>query len=274
MRGTAGLTIRHATAADMTDVHTVVLRAGLGSGRHPAALEFYRTSPGGQLIVACQDDQVTGVSFAVSFGRTGWIGNVAVDPDARGRGLGTAVSRAALDALHAAGVRTVLLTATDLGRPVYERLGFGYDGMHYGIWRRQTRPSAETVGQAGPGTVAHLREHDAHATGESRGALLSTFADRVRVPSGGGGYRIALPWGGGPVIAATEAAARALLADLTGTGAEPERLAFPEPNATGAALAASLGFQQAGRIPRMRLGPPVPGFHPERIFNVFSFAVG
>jgi hypothetical protein len=52
------------------------------------------------------------------------------------------------------------------------------------------------------------------------------------------------------------------------------RLAFPEPNTVGAALAESLGFRQVRRIPRMRLGPPVTGFHPERIFNVFSFAVG
>jgi hypothetical protein len=68
----------------MTDVHTVVVRSGLRSGRDPAALEFYRTCPGGQLIVACQEDRVVGVSFAVSFGRTGWIGNGATDTDVRG----------------------------------------------------------------------------------------------------------------------------------------------------------------------------------------------
>ena len=59
----------------------------------PAALEFYRTCPGGQLIVACQEDRVVGVSFAPSFGRTGWIGNGATDTDVRGIFPGCALAR-------------------------------------------------------------------------------------------------------------------------------------------------------------------------------------
>ena len=82
--GTGQFIIRSAVAADMQAVRAVVTRAGLSSGQ-PAALEYCRTGPGGRLVVACQHDRVTGVSYAVSFGATGWIGNVAVDPDARGR---------------------------------------------------------------------------------------------------------------------------------------------------------------------------------------------
>jgi GNAT superfamily N-acetyltransferase len=275
MKGTTGLVLRPATAADMTDVHAVVMKSGLRSARDPAALEFYRTGPGGQLIVACQDDRVTGVSCAFSFGRTGWIGNVGVDPDARGRGLGTAVSAAALDALRAAGAQTVLLTATDLGRPVYERLGFGYDGMHYGIWRRDpgSEPVPVVTGGVRAGTPEAARAQDLQATGEDRGAFLDSFAGRIRVPDDGAGYRLWLPWRGGPVVATTETAARALLTDLVRSD-DPQSLSFPESNEAGAKLAADLGFQQVRRIPRMRIGPPVDGFRPERIFNVFSFAVG
>src|SRR5215831_2576591 len=120
--------IRPAAAGDMEAVRAVVTSAGLSSGQ-PAALEYCRTGPGGQLAVACQDDRVTGVSYAVSFGSTGWIGNVAVAPEARGRGIGTAVSEAAVDWLRQAGVTTVLLTATEMGRPIYERLGFAHDGV-------------------------------------------------------------------------------------------------------------------------------------------------
>jgi hypothetical protein len=52
------------------------------------------------------------------------------------------------------------------------------------------------------------------------------------------------------------------------------RLAFPELNARGAALAVSLGFHLARRVRRMRLGPPVPGYRPGAIYNVFSLAAG
>ena len=44
------------------------------------------------MIVACRADRVIGVAFSIAFGGTGWLGNVAVDPDARGQRVGTAVS--------------------------------------------------------------------------------------------------------------------------------------------------------------------------------------
>src|SRR5215472_6443378 len=139
--------IRPAVASDMEAVRAVVTRAGLSSGQ-PAALEYYRTGPGGRLVVACRHDRVTGVSYAVSFGPTGWIGNVAVDPDAQGQGVGTAVSRAAMDWLRRAGVTTMLLTATEMGRPIYERLGFADDRVCYGIWTRDQHPRATADGEA------------------------------------------------------------------------------------------------------------------------------
>jgi GNAT superfamily N-acetyltransferase len=268
-----GLVVRAATAADMPDAHAVVVAAGLSTGRDRSALEFYRTSPGGQLIVACQDGRVSGVSYAISFGQTGWIGNVAVAPDARGRGLGTAVSRAALDALHQAGVTTVLLTATDQGRPIYQRLGFVDDGGPYGIWWPESRPAPGPGDDVRPGSAEEVIGLDAAATGEDRGAFLSGLSGPIVVPVAGTGYRLSLPWGGGPVIASAAGPARALLTDLMRT--DPDRfLAFPAENTLAAEVATSLGFRLDHHIPRMRLGPPVPGFRPERIFNVFSFGVG
>ena len=52
------------------------------------------------------------------------------------------------------------------------------------------------------------------------------------------------------------------------------RLAFPELNVHGAALAWSLGFHLARRVRRMRLGPPVPGYRPGMIYNAFNLAAG
>lgn len=268
--------IRPAVAGDMEAVRAVVTSAGLSSGQ-PAALEYCRTGPGGRLVVACRHDRVTGVSYAVSFGPTGWIGNVAVDPDAQGQGVGTAVSEAAMDWLRRAGVTTMLLTATEMGRPIYERLGFADDEASYGIWARgqQPLPGADGEARVGPGRIADALRQDAEATGEDRGSFLGTFAARVRTPAApaGAGYRIALPWGRGPVIASEPDAARALVTDMLRAGPD-QSLSFPESNAAATALAAALGFRLTRRCTRMRLGPPVRGFAPERVFNVFSLAVG
>jgi len=262
-------------------VHDVLARSGLRSGQ-PAALDFYRTSPGGHMVVACQQDRVTGVAYSVSFGRTGWLGNVAVDPGARGQGIGTAVSAAAIDWLRQAGVVTVLLTATELGRPVYERLGFTDDGVRYGIWVREPAPLPDGGDDpvAGPGAIADVLRLDAEATGEDRGAYLRAFAGRARVSAEPGrtepgrtGYWLPLPWGGGPIVASSADSARPLVTGMMRAAPDPS-LSFPEPNADGADLAVSLGFRLARQVTRMRLGPPVSGYRPERIFNAFSLAAG
>jgi GNAT superfamily N-acetyltransferase len=269
-------TFRPAAGGDVEAMSGVLQRAGLSSFR-PEILRFSLASPGTQMFVGCRDGQIVSVAGGVSFGRTGWLGSVGVDREVRGQGLGLAISEMAVDWLHHGGVETVLLTATELGRPIYERLGFVDEGIAYGIWE-QRRPPAPADGDAPAarrGRVEAAMRHDAAATGEDRQGYLTPFADRVFVPVGPepGGYRVALPWGGGPVIATDAEAARPLITGLI-QASPGSRLAFPEVNAQGAALAESLGFDLTGRVSRMRLGPPVAGFRPEEIYNVFSLAAG
>ena len=52
------------------------------------------------------------------------IYNVATVPEARGRGIGRAVTAAALAEAVARGQHTAVLGASELGYPVYRRLGF------------------------------------------------------------------------------------------------------------------------------------------------------
>jgi Acetyltransferase (GNAT) domain/Acetyltransferase (GNAT) family len=229
------------------------------------------------MFAGCCGDRVIGVAVCVSFGHSGWLGSVAVDPAWRGQGLGITVSRAAVRCLLQAGVETVFLIATDLGRPVYDRLGFVDENVSYGVWEQERRhpPADNRAEGVQPGSISDAVACDAEATGEDRREFLEVFADRVAVPSAPSqpGYRLALPWGGGPVIATTTASARVLLTDLV-TATPGTRLVFPEQNTRGGELAASLGFDLRRRVSRMRLGPPVAGYRPEMIYNVWSVAVG
>lgn len=268
--------IRPATADDIKEMSGVLERAGLSSSR-PQILEFNLASSVTRMFVGCRDGRVAGVAGCARFGRTGWLGNVAVDDDVRGQGLGRAISLTAVNHLHRAGAETVLLTATKLGRPIYERLGFTDEGISYGIWE-QRRPlilGGDRSATVRPGTLDEAVAQDGEATGEDRRSYLAPFAGRASVPAGPGqaGYWVALPWGGGPIIAADAASARPLIVEMIRTS-PGSRLAFPELNAHGAAIAVSLGFQLAGRVRRMRLGPAVPGYRPGAIYNVFSLATG
>lgn len=56
--------------------------------------------------------------------RSGWIGNLVVAERFRGRGIGTALFRSALEVLRMNGAQTIWLTASKSGAPLYEKYGF------------------------------------------------------------------------------------------------------------------------------------------------------
>ena len=72
------------------------------------------------------------VTCAIAYVRDGVVGVylVATLPEARGRGYGAAISARAATTDPAL---PAVLQASDLGRPVYERLGFGTVG-HFNLW--------------------------------------------------------------------------------------------------------------------------------------------
>jgi ribosomal protein S18 acetylase RimI-like enzyme len=61
---------------------------------------------------------------------------VATHPEARGRGLATALMREALADAHERGRRTSTLQATTLGQPIYERVGYRSIGT-LEMWERR-----------------------------------------------------------------------------------------------------------------------------------------
>ena len=285
--GSDRFTIRPAAGDDIGQMSDVLRRAGLASGG-PDLLTFNLASQGTtRMFVAIHLNRVVGVACGVCFGHTGWLGNVAVEDDVRGQGLGRALSQAAVDFLREAGAQTVLLTATKLGQPIYERLGFTDEGVSYGAWQRDAVPefARDRSATVRPADIDDVLRQDAAATGEDRRSYLAPCADRARVPAGPGragpgisdtaqaGYWVGLPWGGGPIVAPNPASARPLIVEML-QASPGSRLAFPEVNAHGAALAVSLGFHLTRSVRRMRLGPPVAGYKPWTIYNVFSFGIG
>lgn len=65
--------------------------------------------------------------FQIPTGIRAWIEDVVVDESARGRGVGEALNRTALDLAKAAGARTVDLTSRpsrEAANRLYQRLGF------------------------------------------------------------------------------------------------------------------------------------------------------
>ncbi len=80
------------------------------------------TDPGGDVL-----GSMTLVVFRIPTGVRAWIEDVVVDEAARGRGVGEALNRAALDLAYGLGAKTVDLTSRptrEAANRLYQKLGF------------------------------------------------------------------------------------------------------------------------------------------------------
>ncbi|RQW89279.1 MAG: GNAT family N-acetyltransferase [Geobacter sp.] len=140
-------------------------------------LEFLRrTFPSGCLV--CRNKGIP-VAFLTSIkhGRSGWIGNLLVRKEWQGQGLGSALFQRALEVLDEAGTRTVWLTASVSGRPIYERQGFiAIDTVNR--WHAQGRFTP--VNDTADG-FAEILALDEAGWGDSRETLLRATIERGRL---------------------------------------------------------------------------------------------
>jgi GNAT superfamily N-acetyltransferase len=111
----------HATTAIpyVSDANTSTLRllTGVRSGVNAVSL-----------LVARDGNGVVGQAIINRTGEMAGLYNVAVHPDARRRGIGTALTVAACELARTQGARWVGLNATPMGAGVYERLRFRHIG--------------------------------------------------------------------------------------------------------------------------------------------------
>jgi ribosomal protein S18 acetylase RimI-like enzyme len=109
-------------------------------GRHE--LVELVAAPGASLFVARDGEAVLGMLTLllqrIPTGLRGRIEDVVVDADARGRGVGEALTREALERASAAGVEEVELTSSprrEAANRLYPRLGFEQRTTNVYVWR-------------------------------------------------------------------------------------------------------------------------------------------
>lgn len=144
--------------------------------------EFERLLDLGGGHVALRDGRIVGVLTTVLHGPLAWIGNVAVAPTERGRGLGEALLRGSLADLDGRGVETVGLYSVPRAVTLYERLGFRREGPDAWMWgvddaaRVPTAPRDPRVRLLAPGDVARAARLDAPRFGAHRERFLARLA--------------------------------------------------------------------------------------------------
>jgi GNAT superfamily N-acetyltransferase len=202
------------------------------------------------------------------------------------RGLGRALMGHVLDA---AGGATVTLFATDLGKPLYEKLGFRTIRRSAAFAGRFRAPPASADNSkmrsrpAMPADMAAILGIDMTAFGADRGLILTrlpAFAEQLRVletEAGMAGYAAA--WQNttstviGPVVAANADGARRLISDLAAQVRRPVRLDLDPDRPALPGWAHAHGLEPVSRTAVMAHGDLNSRGNPDWLFAPISVAL-
>jgi ribosomal protein S18 acetylase RimI-like enzyme len=283
--------IRPAGPGDLARLGPLYEQSGFGA-RLAGVVGFARARLDGEVVVAEAGGELVGVAAGAVFGGThgtggsgatggtGWVGGVAVVPAHRRVGLGGALTEAIVEFLEGRAVATVLLHATALGRPVYERLGFVPETAYVTL-SGPTLARAATGAMVRAGRAADLEAVlalDRAATGEDRRRLLTALW-----PTGGLvaavdgrtlGYHLASPWRpGGATIAADSGTGLTLLDAVRVAPGDEVAISVPAANAAAVGWLESAGFTERYRTIRMHRGPRV-AWDPAALFAAHNLFWG
>ena len=139
-------------------------------------------SPDGGGLLAESGGDVHGTVTFLRYGRPfTWLSMMLVDPEARGRGVGTQLMEAALEAL--ATDTCVRLDATPLGEPLYRRFGFNGE-EELGRAKITALPgvtphATQSISPMIDADLPQAFERDLREFGADRSAILTSFHRRA-----------------------------------------------------------------------------------------------
>ena len=230
------------------------LRLSNAAGWNQTAADWQRMlllEPDGCFAIDCEG-RLAATATCIRYGEDiAWIGMVLTDPPFQRRGFARTLVKAALK--HASGVRSVMLDASDEGRPLYLSLGFR-DDQPVERWHREA-----PAGRALP--------LDREAFGADRSHVLRALSTGNCRPGTRARYL-------GPCIAPDAEIARFIIANCLATAtSEPWFWDLLPRNVLAVNLARELGFTPVRRLTRMIFGE-APQRRDEWVYAIAGFEFG
>lgn len=248
--------IRFMTAADIDFAVSMTDREEWGN----TAADFVRLTalePNG-CFIAREDGEKVGMISTTSYGDYAFIGSLIVRPDRRGRCIGGALMRRAVEYLQSSGVVCIELDATFPAAPLYRRIGF--KDKHLSL--RFLRPADDGVDPDLPSApvadtdqlVRVVTDIDRRLTGLDRSRVLarlvtefpgSVFVETSPTP---GGFAMVYPRFGnrvniGPLVAVDNSTAEDILDTVIGSLASREiGIGVPETQSSASIMLRDRGF--------------------------------
>ena len=262
--------IRLLTQADVPVVQALSHSAG-----------WNQTETDWRLLLAMQPDGCFGMEYdgtvvatttVVCYGDTlAWIGMVLTAEPYRGRGFARELLTTALDMAARKSVQTVKLDATDMGKPLYESLGFTSE-QPIGRWLREGAVIPDPLCRNATSAVV---TSDIGAFGADRNQLLQQLSRNGTVIACNDGFVITRPGARagyiGPCIASTPGIAENLIRSVV---AGSQYWDFLDGNAMASHLATKLGFVKTRQLTRMYRGRALAPPDELQVFAIAGFEWG
>ncbi len=209
--------------------------------------EFYIRSPFCFPLKAQTENCMAGMGSAIIYENTAWLAHIIVHPDFRNRGIGLHIVNELLQIVECRHIKSCLLIATELGRPVYTKAGFRPVTEYVFMIRENAMPpgscSTNVISYTGK-FRKQLLQMDKLITGENRESLLSLHMDEsllyVSDDALHGYYMPSLKEG--PVIADTQEAGLELMKIKC---AASQRVVLPADNLLAIDFLGKNGFVQS-----------------------------
>jgi len=223
-------------------------------------------------LAARMDDAPVAFITSIKYGKSGWVGNLVVRKELRGKGIGSALMKRTLATLVDAGARTIWLTASEAGKSIYERSGFIVADM---VKRWFGIGTAGSYVEPGDIFATDILAMDHSGWGDMRECLFTELLERGTVTVKSGGFLIGQPCNGsmqlGPWGALGRNTAIELLDCARIRAGEGTRVFLDAPvrNIDAAEILHSRGFVLGGSALLMYLGEK-PAYDPTRIYALAS----
>jgi GNAT superfamily N-acetyltransferase len=220
------------------------------------AIEYYTKSNFCFPFKIIVDTKIAGTGTAIIHNKTAWLAHIIVHPEYRNQGLGKIITQYLVETSYSKGCETIYLLATELGEPVYEKVGFETETeyvLYKGIKMINPLKYSENIQPFNSEFQDEISNLDRQVSGEDRMFHLEQFLSSGYVYLHENEVKgFFLPdFGEGLILAVTDSAGLELMKFRLRT---KDNAAFPMDNFIASEFMTQNNFHPERKLKRMRLG--------------------
>ena len=226
-------------------------------------------------IKLTENNEMTAIGTTMLHESSAWLACIIVHPNHRKKGLGNIITQSLINGIDRERFKTIYLDATEMGYPVYKKLGFQVESEYVHLHQEYSIDTGDVSQNIYPFQeefTDEILKLDEEISGERRKGILSDFLESALVyKTGTDIHGFYIPnWGDGPVIANNNEAGLELMKIRI---QQKKNAVIPTANQTALEFLGKLGYKTYKTSKRMLLGSP-KNWNPTGSYNWISGQLG